>query len=274
MKATLKCRDCGNAREVFPSQAGLRYKYTDERYRCRKCWDKIRKESGSEITRATRERVICKQCGKEKLVLRGRASANYLCFYCSKHKPRTDTKVDLRCPSCGFTRSMKKSQAERRSGYCKTCSRKGERSGAWSGGKVTIQCKSCGVERLVSLSRASKQTSGLCGHCFQNGRTGEDNPAWKGGISFEPYPLEWNIKFRATIWKRDRNTCQICGIVKGQGPAKRFSVHHINYTKDDLDYWNLVLVCNSCHTKTNYRRDYWIKFFAEWRIAQQTAMSA
>lgn len=38
-------------------------------------------------------------------------------------------------------------------------------------------------------------------------------------------------------------------------------VHHIDYNKQNNNTENLVTLGNSCHIKTNYNREYWIKFY-------------
>ncbi len=42
-------------------------------------------------------------------------------------------------------------------------------------------------------------------------RIGENNPSWKGGISKDPYPLEFNSILRFKIRERDNFTCCLCG---------------------------------------------------------------
>lgn len=79
---------------------------------------------------------------------------------------------------------------------------------------------------------------------------GEHNPRWKGGISFEPYPLEFNSIFREAVRERDNYTCAICRL-----PGK--DVHHVNYIKDDTVMRNCITLCRPCHTTTNANRECW-----------------
>ena len=78
--------------------------------------------------------------------------------------------------------------------------------------------------------------------------TGENNPAWRGGISFEPYCHKFNDRLKEQIRHRDNRTCQLCGkaeILNGQ----RLSVHHINSNKMqgcDGKKWFLASLCRSC----------------------------
>lgn len=81
------------------------------------------------------------------------------------------------------------------------------------------------------------------------------NAAWKGGISFEPYPVTWTKELRDAIRLRDGELCQECGEVCSTGRA--LCVHHINYNKEDLRPTNLIALCARCHGKTNFKRDEW-----------------
>ncbi len=83
----------------------------------------------------------------------------------------------------------------------------------------------------------------------------ENNPSWKGGISFEPYPVSWNNKLKKSIKERDKNKCLLCKSVK------KLCVHHINYNKKDCNPENLITLCQSCHSKTNYNREMWLLLF-------------
>lgn len=89
----------------------------------------------------------------------------------------------------------------------------------------------------------------------------EKNPNWNGGTSFKQYPIGWNNTFKEQIRYRDEYKCQICGVHENECNCK-LNVHHIDYNKDNLDLHNLISLCHSCHSKTNYNRDKWIKFFS------------
>jgi hypothetical protein len=93
--------------------------------------------------------------------------------------------------------------------------------------------------------------------------SGENHPNWLGGISTFPYPFKWNNKLRNQIRERDNYTCQECGLKQEalSGRHKKLSVHHIDYNKDNLNPSNLISLCLPCHSKTNYTREDWIKYF-------------
>ena len=87
---------------------------------------------------------------------------------------------------------------------------------------------------------------------------GDKNPQWRGGVSFEPYSVDWTQKLKESIRKRDRYKCQLCS--KRQ-KNRVFPIHHIDYNKKNCSPENLITLCNSCHSKTNHNRKYWINYF-------------
>ncbi|KKM81128.1 hypothetical protein LCGC14_1332980 [marine sediment metagenome] len=74
------------------------------------------------------------------------------------------------------------------------------------------------------------------------------------------YITEWNYLLKAKIRKRDNYTCQICNI-KEKDCYRELDIHHIDYDKQNLDFDNLISLCQSCHMKTNFNRDYWKEYF-------------
>jgi 5-methylcytosine-specific restriction endonuclease McrA len=82
----------------------------------------------------------------------------------------------------------------------------------------------------------------------------ENHPLWLGGISFEPYSVDWTRTLKKAIKERDKYICQICS---NEGTH----VHHIDYNKKNCNPDNLITLCLSCHAKTNFNREYWIDYF-------------
>ena len=86
---------------------------------------------------------------------------------------------------------------------------------------------------------------------------GENHPAWKGGISFEPYCVKFNDDFKERVRSFFNYHCVECG--KPQMKEKLL-VHHVNFDKQTCcnDAVPLfVPLCRSCHSKTNFNRGYW-----------------
>ena len=83
------------------------------------------------------------------------------------------------------------------------------------------------------------------------GRTGKDNPHWKGGVTAERQDFystkEWK-KTCSNVWNRDDATCQRCG--EKHTEDKEFHIHHIvSFQVEELraEEENLVLLCEDCH---------------------------
>jgi 5-methylcytosine-specific restriction endonuclease McrA len=93
---------------------------------------------------------------------------------------------------------------------------------------------------------------------YRKSMTGENSVAWQGGLSRLPYPIGFRNSLKKLIRKRDNYTCQVCGTTEN---GRRLSVHHIDYDKDNLAPENLVSCCHSCHSKTNFDREHWEKYF-------------
>lgn len=80
---------------------------------------------------------------------------------------------------------------------------------------------------------------------------GENNPSWRGGISFEPYCPAFNGQLKEKIRNRDNRTCVLCGKSEIQN-GRRLSVHHIDGDKMqgcDGKKWYLCALCHSCNSR-------------------------
>ena len=84
---------------------------------------------------------------------------------------------------------------------------------------------------------------------------GEKHPNWQGGISFEPYTIDWTKTLKRSIKERDRYVCQLCG------NQEDLSVHHIDYNKKNCCPENLITLCKGCNSKVNFNRKYWTEYF-------------
>lgn len=83
------------------------------------------------------------------------------------------------------------------------------------------------------------------------GRRGEENPNWRGGVSPERQAFYESEEWRTAsqlVWKRDKATCQRCGIVADG--AIEMHIHHIvsfAVTALRASPENLILLCRECH---------------------------
>ena len=93
---------------------------------------------------------------------------------------------------------------------------------------------------------------------ISNALSGNKHPNWRGGIGRDDYSINWTNTLKRAIRERDNYVCRLCGIAQDE---KLHAVHHIDYNKKNCSPDNLVLLCNSCHNKTNYNREVYIKLF-------------
>lgn len=91
-------------------------------------------------------------------------------------------------------------------------------------------------------------------------QAGENHYNWQGGKSFEPYNTDWTETLKRSIRERDKYICQLCEAHQDEC-NRMLAVHHIDYNKQNCNPDNLITLCMSCHIKTNYNRDHWVKYF-------------
>lgn len=175
-------------------------------------------------------------------------------------------RVKRECEICGQTFYVKRKTV--RNGFGRFCSRAcfgewrsqdlvGESGCNWQGGPIEVECVICGKAFRVNRHRHESTNVMYCSReCLRLGRTGELSPAWQGGISFEPYPPEFNTSLKNRIRRRDSHTCQLCG-------ERGRNVHHIDYDKSNCKPDNLITLCDSCHSRTNWNRDEWESLLVE-----------
>lgn len=203
---------------------------------------------------------VCEQCGIEYLAWRNRQR------FCSKDCQYTATRTRMPriCEICG--KRFTETPSRIADGKGRFCSRRcyaewqsrtmaGDASPFWNGGEIEITCEQCGLVFSVcqALAAGRRFCSSKCYGVYlaETGQTrGPNSSTWKGGMSFEPYPPEFNALFKRAIRRRDNYRCAICRL-------SARSIHHINYVKDDTNPENCITLCRRCHCKTNYNRPYW-----------------
>jgi hypothetical protein len=91
-------------------------------------------------------------------------------------------------------------------------------------------------------------------------KLGKNHPNWLGGISFGPYSRDFNRQLKAWVRNRDNYVCQEC-----QQPESKIGyklhVHHIDYDKKNSSPENLISLCRSCHSQTNFSRNDWTTYY-------------
>jgi len=107
-----------------------------------------------------------------------------------------------------------------------------------------------GITHSVSKEAREKIRKALMGN--KNG--------WLGGISFEPYGVEFNNKLKEKIRERDNYCCQECHQTQKELGYK-LPVHHIDYNKKNNQEDNLISLCRNCHAQTGFNRGDWENYF-------------
>lgn len=125
--------------------------------------------------------------------------------------------------------------------------------------KIIIGEKAKGNQKTLGKHwRLSNKTKEI----MSENRKGAKNNNWRGGISFEPYSIDWTKTLKRSVRERDHYTCQLCGALQGD---IAFDVHHIFYDKKNCNPEYLITLCHKCHTKTNFNRNYWMNYFQSFK---------
>jgi hypothetical protein len=87
---------------------------------------------------------------------------------------------------------------------------------------------------------------------------GENGPAWNGGTSKGDYNDGFPPFLKRKIKMRDNCLCQLCFVPTSW---EKLHVHHIDYNKYNNEEWNLITLCNTCHSLTNHYREWFTHYF-------------
>lgn len=185
-------------------------------------------------------------------------------YYPSELLPKSKKKILATCADCGKIRITSKNAFRP---LCSSCGHKGENNPRWKGGKIKRICEVCGKRFKIDLYMINKGQGIFCstkcmGDSYTKSRKGENNPAWKGGLSFEPYCHKFNNEFKEYIRDKFGRVCFLCPKTEEEN-TERLSVHHVNYNKNcgcdgDLTC-QFVPLCRSCNAKVNSNRKEWEK---------------
>ena len=178
------------------------------------------------------------------------------CFY--KDLEDKSMLVEIDCAYCGDRLSVYPRDIEKGKKYCsKECFNKtlpGMES-PMKGKKHTKETR-----EKISMILTGRKLSDDVKRKLSERMSGEGNHFWEGGKTPEIYPKDWNKILKENIRQRDEYICQECGIHQDELEWK-LDVHHIDYDKYNLDPENLISLCKSCHSKTNYNREHWLNCF-------------
>jgi hypothetical protein len=203
---------------------------------------------GKHHTEETKERIRLDHIGKFK----GESNPNFSNYWTEEQKLRMsinhkskEISVDTSNPFYGHhhTEEFKKRKRLEILGTKLSEETKSKISQSLKG--THTEPKSEEHKRKISESRKGKYA-------------GKNHPRWRGGASNESYPYEFNHDLKEEIRKRDEYQCQLCYVSQN---GNRLDIHHIDYNKDNLDKFNLISLCHSCHCKTGANREYYTEYF-------------
>lgn len=242
-KISVQCNTCNKEFGITPSK----YKWSTSKgfYCCMEC-----KLKGTE----RKVKTNCACCGIEIFIHKSQfeRTKNNHCSPECRYKAQ-NTGIVKNCAHCGKETYVEKfSIVKSENHFCNAKCR-----GLYSRKRVMVNCAHCGKEIERHCSRVENYDKQYCNSdCYHKYLIGENNYNWLGGLSFLPYSPDFNSRLKSKIRKRDNGRCQICG-----AKNRRLNVHHRDYNKWNNEHDNLILLCNPCHSKTNYNREIWERYF-------------
>jgi len=212
----------------------------------------------------------CDYCGKEKTV-RNNSYTNRKHHYCSVecHCKSLKTGDIVECFVCGKEVYRQRHDIEKHNKFfCShKCQAQGENNSNFKDETIHYKCEQCGEKCKQQKREYSRYKFHFCSHIckvkyfIKNGiQSLENSPTWRGGKSFEKYGTKWTKKLKEFIRNRDNRTCRECKKTEDE-LAYLLSVHHIDYNKKNNSKDNLISLCRSCHSKTNFNRQDWKKHY-------------
>ena len=215
----------------------------------------------------------CIDCSKEIKRFSTRCFSCRLKFSRGKNAAHwQNAKIETQCNNCKkaiikYRFEIKNYKNHFCSEECRNRYYSGKNSIRWKGGLP--KCIDCGRK----LSRRTYKRCILCSGKFYHK---EKHHCWKGGISNEPYSFDFNDELKERIKKRDNFICQICKITEEEHLivfGQPLCIHHINYNKLNSEENNLITLCHSCHTRTNFNRNYWKEYFNKSEVIKNGLLS-
>ena len=218
------------------------YKGGDKARECF-CIDCNKKLSTSAYYKKIKRCSSCAMKNTFKTGVRKYRELNY-CIDCGKELKNYKSK---RCQSC----------------YLKTI--KGKNHPNFKQGKTLIEYFCIICNKKISINSALYGNH-KCTFCENKTRIGNLSNNWQGGITKNPYSLEFTEELKEQIRKRDNYECQNCGMTEEEHLIVRgriLDVHHIDYDKMNCEENNLISLCNQCNLRANFNRDYWQEFYRQ-----------
>lgn len=120
--------------------------------------------------------------------------------------------------------------------------------------RVKRNCRECGTTFEILPSHVTRKffCSESCqGKWRSKTFVGPKGTNWRGGLSKERYPGNWQTVSRRVI-RRDGGTCQN---PECDGTSERITAHHIDHVKKNCAHWNLIALCAACNSRAGADRE-------------------
>jgi hypothetical protein len=120
------------------------------------------------------------------------------------------------------------------------------------------------IAKLIKSLTGGKRTPEQCRNMSLS-KQWDKNPAFKGGISREPYCYKWDHPLRERVRIFFGRICAECGKTEEEN-GQRLSVHHVNYDKQTCCHDGprlLIALCKSHNTIVNSDREHWKEHFTQ-----------
>lgn len=233
-------------------------------------------------------KIFCPYCKKIiiRSVKRAKKNKNNFCskkccdsFYTGKAHSSYN-KIKVYCEYCKKTIFKSKTRIEKQKHHF--CNRECFKKWLSSISKIQITCAYCKNTFLRQYCYIKRSERHFCSIKCRNRffqlyppfhkvrLRGKDHHNWNNGSSFEPYGLDFNDDLKKFIRNRDQFICQneTCGTPEKEC-FKNLIPHHIDYNKKNNSSINLIALCQSCHSKTNFDRKYWRNYFENLQIKRK-----
>ena len=256
------CKQCGKEFKVFS------YRKNTAMFCSYSCAAKSRIGKDAGNWQGGKIKKECKECGEKFEVIPARKNRKFCSRDCydkwhsenmiGENAPNWQGgKIEIiECQECNKKFEVKLYNNDRK--YCShKCYWKAMEGERRHNSKIKKECYECGEEFEAYESQDRKYCSY---ECYWKATKGKNAPTWEGGISFEPYGVEFNEDLKEVIRNRDRRKCQICDKTELE-KGEKLSVHHIDYDKKNNELGNLISLCRECHGKTSFNREYWKQYF-------------
>lgn len=239
-KIAIRCKYCDSTFQIYPSQLKhYPYKKKGVRKYCSKTCEGLAKRGKNNCNYKEYPSQFCKVCGK---VL-------------------TRKQIMLKINTCSYECSYKYRDQRGRKGpswkevgrkFCPICEKELTHI------QIIAGCVTCSLACGYKIASKNLRTFYASHPDF---RSRERHPNWRNGSSRLPHAPDFDSYLKEEIKKRDGYKCLLCGMPELETLERRHNIHHIDYDKFNSNPKNLITLCSSCHSKTNYNRRYWQDYF-------------